>query len=286
VKPDSSQPIVNLTRANVICERAVIADRPLRRMHGLLGRRSLPAGQALLLQPAPSVHTAFMRFAIDVVFLDRDLRVVKLVENLRPWRTAAARHARSALELAAGEVAARSIQVGDQLALVTVTDHSRVDEPRANSTKKSTPILARGTREARLGGHEPLKVTARRADPIHVLLIGKDRRFRSVAAALLAQRGCTVTVAERMADASRVAKRGTADVVVIDASSSASEAAYEATRVQIVDRTVGVLLVGEQREERPLSIPILPKWGSFDELYGAIESVRSNTNRRSINGQR
>ena len=286
VKPDSSQPIVNLTRANVICERAVIADRPLRRMRGLLGRRSLPAGEALLLQPAPSVHTAFMRFAIDVVFLDRDLQVVKLVENLRPWRTAAARHARSALELAAGEAAVRSIQLGDQLGLVTVTDHAGVDEPHASSTKKSTPILFPGTQEGHLRGHEPLKVKTRPADPIHVLLIGKDRRFRSVAATLLAHRGCTVTVAEQIGDASRIVKWGTADVVVIDASSSASEAAYEATRVQIVDRTVGVLLVGEQREERPLSMPILPKWGSFDELYGAIESVRSDANRRPTNGQR
>ena len=148
VKPDSSQPIVNLTRANVICERAVIADRPLRRMRGLLGRRSLPAGEA----------------------------------------------------------AVRSIQLGDQLGLVTVTDHAGVDEPHASSTKKSTPILFPGTQEGHLRGHEPLKVKTRPADPIHVLLIGKDRRFRSVAATLLAHRGCTVTVAEQIGDASRIVK--------------------------------------------------------------------------------
>ena len=79
-----SKPIVNLTRGSVVCERAVIADQPLRRMRGLLGRRSLPAGDGLLLRPAPSVHTAFMRFPIDVVFLDRDLQVLKVVEALRP----------------------------------------------------------------------------------------------------------------------------------------------------------------------------------------------------------
>jgi uncharacterized membrane protein (UPF0127 family) len=112
-------PIVNLTRGTVVCEHAVIADHALRRLRGLLGRRALPAGEGLLLQPAPSVHTAFMRFPIDVIFLDRDLRVVKCVDDLRPWRTASARRARATLELATGEASAREIEVGDRLAVVT-----------------------------------------------------------------------------------------------------------------------------------------------------------------------
>ena len=57
--------IVNLTRGGVVCERGVIADRALRRMRGLLGRRTLPEGEGMLLRPAPSIHTAFMRFPID-----------------------------------------------------------------------------------------------------------------------------------------------------------------------------------------------------------------------------
>jgi uncharacterized membrane protein (UPF0127 family) len=113
--------IVNLTCQSVVCERILVADRPLRRMRGLMGRHELPAGDGLLLKPAPSIHTAFMRFPIDVIFLDRDLQVVKLVENLRPWRTASARHARSTLELASGEIAARGIESGDRLGLETVT---------------------------------------------------------------------------------------------------------------------------------------------------------------------
>lgn len=106
-----SAPVFNLTRGTVICDHALIADRPLHRMRGLLGRRALPAGEGLLLHPTASVHTAFMRFPIDVVFLDRDLRVVKLVESLRPWRMASARRARSTLELATGQAAARGIRV-------------------------------------------------------------------------------------------------------------------------------------------------------------------------------
>jgi uncharacterized protein len=110
--------IVNLTRASVVCERAIVADRTLRRMRGLLGRRSLPTDEGLLLRPAPSVHTAFMRFPIDVIFLDRDLNVVKLVHNLSPWRAASARRAHATLELAAGQVGARGAKIGDRLAIV------------------------------------------------------------------------------------------------------------------------------------------------------------------------
>lgn len=75
-----------------------------------------------MLRPTPSIHTAFMRFPIDVVFLDRNLRVVKLVEHMRPWRTASARRARTTLELAAGEIAQREIRVGHSLAVLNVAD--------------------------------------------------------------------------------------------------------------------------------------------------------------------
>jgi uncharacterized protein len=84
-------------------------------MRGLLGRKSLPSGQGILLRPASSVHTAFMRFAIDAVFLDRELRVLKVAADLRPWRTAARRKAHAVLELPAGEAARRGLEPGDRL---------------------------------------------------------------------------------------------------------------------------------------------------------------------------
>ena len=99
----------------VVCERCTLADRPLARMRGLLGRRSLPPGEGILLRPASSIHTAFMRFAIDAVFLDRELRVTRVVERVAPWRMAAARGSRSVLELPAGEADRRSLQPGDLL---------------------------------------------------------------------------------------------------------------------------------------------------------------------------
>ena len=89
-------------------------------MRGLLGRRVLPEGEGILLRPCGSVHTFFMRFPIDVVFLDRDLKVVGVAPELRPWRTAGRRGAKAALELAAGEAARRGIGTGDRLSLAPV----------------------------------------------------------------------------------------------------------------------------------------------------------------------
>jgi uncharacterized membrane protein (UPF0127 family) len=101
----------------VVCDRCVVADRMWPRMKGLLGHTSLPGGEGILLSPASSVHTLFMRFAIDVVFLDRDLRVLAVREAVRPWRAAAKRGARSTLELPAGEARLRGLAVGDRLSL-------------------------------------------------------------------------------------------------------------------------------------------------------------------------
>ncbi len=98
-----------------MCERCVLADTALARMRGLLGRRDLPHGEGLMLRPASSVHTAFMRFPIDAVFLDRDGRVLKVARGLRPWKTSARRKARAVLELPAGESERRGIEIGERL---------------------------------------------------------------------------------------------------------------------------------------------------------------------------
>ena len=113
--------ILNLSRQRVVCERGVVANRALRRMWGLLGRSHLPEGEGLLLEPGSAIHTAFMRFPIDVVFLDAYMRVIKVVDSLPPWRTTAARSARSVLELAAGQARRRGVNVGDRLDVQEVT---------------------------------------------------------------------------------------------------------------------------------------------------------------------
>jgi hypothetical protein len=87
---------VTIVRENgdVVCRRCTVADRPFARMRGLLGRRGLGGDEGLLLQPASSIHTWFMRFPIDAVFLDADLTVLATRRDLSPWHTARARKAR------------------------------------------------------------------------------------------------------------------------------------------------------------------------------------------------
>jgi len=101
----------------VVCERCLVADSPWPRMRGLLGRSGLESGEGLLLRPTGSVHTFFMRFPIDVVFLARDGEVLKVARALPPWRTAGARGAKAVLELGADEAERREIRVGSRLDL-------------------------------------------------------------------------------------------------------------------------------------------------------------------------
>jgi uncharacterized membrane protein (UPF0127 family) len=100
---------------SIVCERCVQADTALARMRGLLGRRELPSGEGILLKPASSVHMAFMRFPIDAVFLDRDMRIVKIASDLKPWRAAGSRGAKAVLEIPAGDAGRRGLSVGDRL---------------------------------------------------------------------------------------------------------------------------------------------------------------------------
>ncbi len=85
------------------------------RLRGLMGRRELPDGAALLLEPCPQIHTCFMRFSIDVIFLDAQDRVVAVEENVKPWRMSKFyRSARRTLELPGGSLRG-FVQAGDEL---------------------------------------------------------------------------------------------------------------------------------------------------------------------------
>jgi uncharacterized protein len=106
----------------VLCERCEIADRYFARMRGLLGRDGLEPGGGMLLTPEPSVHMFFMRFPIDVVFLDREHKVVSVRHELRPWQVAGARGAHASLELPAGTAASAGIAEGDVLVFEDLPD--------------------------------------------------------------------------------------------------------------------------------------------------------------------
>ena len=97
---------------------------------GLLGRKGLEPGGGLLISRTGSVHMFFMRFAIDVVFVDKARTIVKIVPNLRPWRIAMALRAKSALELPAGTAARLGLEPGMVL-VVGEREQSRLREPRS-----------------------------------------------------------------------------------------------------------------------------------------------------------
>lgn len=111
--------IRNQTKGVVVVSRCTVAARPLARVIGLLRHASLSAEEGLLITPCNNVHTWFMRFAIDVAFLDADSDVLKTVHALPPFRARACwRKARSVLELSAGRLAATGTEVGDKLFIV------------------------------------------------------------------------------------------------------------------------------------------------------------------------
>jgi uncharacterized protein len=105
-------------KGRAVCERCLVAARPIARARGLLGRAGLDAGEGLLLRPASAIHTWFMRFPIDAVFLDDELRVLRVAPGLKPWRTAGCRGARAVLELSSGECERRGVRPGDRLVRV------------------------------------------------------------------------------------------------------------------------------------------------------------------------
>jgi uncharacterized membrane protein (UPF0127 family)/CheY-like chemotaxis protein len=278
--------VVNLTTGSVVCEEVEIADRARRRMRGLLGRRALPAGDGMLLEPAPSIHTAFMRFAFDAVFMDGTLRVLKTVERLPPWRIASARRARAVLELAEGEIARRGIGLGDHLGVVAITDEiGAVDSHPGwglwNGSAVTThpvdgdPSIGNGA-----AGSDAALDDQGRIDAARVLVVGTDRRFRSVAAALLTRRGYAVTLGDRFSNLGDLAKRERADVVVLDAGISLTDAAHGVAQLERLDPHVGLVVVGEEPEDGLSTMRVLSKWGSFAGLYRAIERARSSHPRR------
>jgi uncharacterized protein len=90
------------------------------RARGLLGRKNLPAGDGIVIWPCSSVHMFFMRFALDVIYIDREYRVVKTVSRLKPFRVSfGGRGAHAAIELPEGTVERSGTQPGDHLAMLT-----------------------------------------------------------------------------------------------------------------------------------------------------------------------
>ncbi len=109
--------VKNLTRENWVADRAQVANTSATRRTGLLKHTALAEGEGLWIVPCEGVHTIGMRFVIDVVFLDKKRKVVKIRSRMGRWRFALALRAHSVLELPEGAAAQSGLAVGDQLAI-------------------------------------------------------------------------------------------------------------------------------------------------------------------------
>ena len=105
----------DITRDSVLGDQIEIAATSASRRKGLLGRSGLMPGQGLWISDCPAVHSFFMKFAIDLVYVDRHRRVRKLVRNFVPWRMSMCIGAKSVIELPSGTIDRIRPEIGDQL---------------------------------------------------------------------------------------------------------------------------------------------------------------------------
>jgi uncharacterized membrane protein (UPF0127 family) len=116
--PARSWQLRNASRGSIVATMVIPAFERTRRNKGLLGRRSFAPGSALILAPCSSVHTFFMKFPIDIVFMSRDGEVLKVVPRCRAWRLAFGIGAFAVIELPSAAAKATGTGVGDRLQLV------------------------------------------------------------------------------------------------------------------------------------------------------------------------
>lgn len=232
----------------VVCESVVVADRMGRRLRGLLGRRALPRDQGLLLRPAWSIHTAFMRFPIDAVFLDHDQVVIRIEPGLRPFKTASCRGAREVVELSAGECERRGLSVGDRVAWAP---RAAFDE--GVSSESAVPPLS-----DRQGA---------------VVIASSDPRFAKLARFLLDARGMRVVASvtpDRLVDA----LDDEPDVVVLDAADQLATTLRIANAARARRPRTKLVVVGEEAAKRaPIGLRVYHKWDETDDLLEAVENA-------------
>jgi uncharacterized protein len=230
----------------VVAESVTVADSTGRRLRGLLGKRDLPSGQGVLLRPAWSIHTAFMRFPIDVVFLDADQIVIKIVPNLTPFKTASCRGAREVVELRAGECERRGLALGDRVAWA------------ARAADEAAPVAVANLEGKRSGA---------------VVLGSSDQRYLKLVRFLLDGKGIGVVASVPPQGVAEAAGGESADVVLIDAG-----AVTEGLRLANVTRArrpeATVVLVGEDAADRaPAGMRIYEKWDDTEGVVAAIEDA-------------
>ena len=119
--------VTNPTRRTVLASCVLVADHGASRRKGLLGRKGLAPGEGLWIVPCESVHTIGMEFSIDLIYLDRNHKVRKVVRDVPRWRLSACFSAHSVIELAAGSVYPTQTCRGDQLEFLSVPAPSKTE---------------------------------------------------------------------------------------------------------------------------------------------------------------
>jgi uncharacterized protein len=229
----------------IICDSVTVADGTLRRMRGLLGRRSLPPGEGITLRPAWSIHTAFMRFSIDVVFIDAEQVVMRVEPRLRPFKTASCRGAREVVELAAGECERRGLAAGDRIAWAS---RNVVNAIAIEQSPDLRPDM-KGT----------------------ILLASEDQRFVKLVRFLLEER--SIAVGDQTVPVALSGSLADADVdaVLLDAGTSLGEGLRALNSARSQRPEVPIVVVAEDPAEKaPASVRVYDKWQETD---AAIEAV-------------
>ncbi len=113
--------VLNRTRGTTLATSLEVADTGQKRSKGLFGRKGLEPGGGLWIIPCESVHTFFMQFPLDLVYLDRNKMVRKVRESVPAWRMSVCLSAHSILELPAGTIRATQTERGDSIEIVPLT---------------------------------------------------------------------------------------------------------------------------------------------------------------------
>lgn len=132
--------LVNATKKTTVSDRCRFADSVWKRMIGLLNRDVLAQGEGLLLDRCYGIHTIGMRFPIDVLFLDKELRVMRAIAALPRFRVAIVRQAVYVLELPVGSIQRSHTAVGDQIQMrATGSDTTSLLKPSTPEKAQAVP---------------------------------------------------------------------------------------------------------------------------------------------------
>lgn len=109
--------LMNLETNEIILQKLVQADHFLSRLRGLMWKKDLPENSGLMINPCNSVHCFFMKFPIDVVFVDKDHRVVHIISNMKPGSISPiVRKSKYVVESNANTVS-KQVRIGDRLSM-------------------------------------------------------------------------------------------------------------------------------------------------------------------------